>query len=102
MMARLMVASTYTLTQSDLDKRGFGPDDVVITYRGSDEPQFQMASTAGSFGDRMWVQTNPLAATASTYASSFKNGGKVVVAQRVPRSKIFATAATGTGYLFRT
>lgn len=97
MMARLMVASTYTLTQSDLDKRGFGPDDVVITYRGSDEPQFQMASTAGSFGDRMWVQTNPLAATASTYASSFKNGGKVVVAQRVPRSKIFATAATGTG-----
>ena len=57
-MARLAALSTYTLTQHELGEQGFGPDDVMILHRGTDEPA---AAAAADVGDLVWASSNPLA-----------------------------------------
>ncbi len=94
-MARLAALSTYTLTQHELGEQGFGPDDVMILHRGTDEPA---ADAAADVGDLVWASSNPLASYASsaTVANKFAQDGPVMT-QRVPRSRIFSTAKTGPG-----
>ena len=93
-MARLAALSTYTLPPARTGRTGFGPDDVMILHRGTDEPA---ADAAADVGDLVGVQQPAgVLRIVGDGRQQVRQDGPVMT-QRVPRSRIFSTAKTGPG-----